>query len=95
MVQVNWTRLALDDLKGIYKYIARDSARYAKVQVIRLRNRVMILKRHPKAGKPVPEYEDTRFRELNEGSYRIIYKLVSDKQVDIITVYHAARDLKI
>jgi plasmid stabilization system protein ParE len=28
MVQVAWTRLALEDLKGIYDYISRDSVKF-------------------------------------------------------------------
>jgi hypothetical protein len=39
MVQVKWTKLAVEDLKGIYEYISRDSIKYAKIQVIRLKSR--------------------------------------------------------
>ena len=74
MVQIKWTRLAVDDLNGIYEYISRNSIRYAKIQVIRLRTRTNILKTFPLSGKLIAGYGDERFRELIEGNYRIIYK---------------------
>ena len=44
MVRINWTYQAKDDLKSIAEYISRDSKQYAKLQVIRLKNRTKILK---------------------------------------------------
>lgn len=93
MVQIKWTRLAVDDLKNIFDYISKDSIKYAKIQVIRIKTRTKILKTLPFSGKMVPEYNDERFRELIEGNYRIIYKIVDDSIVDILTVHHSARDL--
>lgn len=95
MVQIRWTSLAVDDLKGIYEYISKDSSRYAKIQVIRLRARTKILINHPMSGKLVPEHDDSNFRELIEGNFRIIYKIVSNHQIDILTIHHSSRDLKI
>ncbi len=94
MVQINWTNLAVEDLKGIHDYISRDSKKYAKIQVLRLRTRTNILKKHPLSGKQVPEYNDDNFRELIEGNYRIIYKLVSVERIDILTIHHSSRDLE-
>ncbi len=94
MVQVNWTFQAKDDLKSITDYISRDSKLYAKLQVVRIRNRTHILKSRIRVGKIVPEIDQNNIRELIEGRYRIIYKIVSKNQVDILTVHHSARDLK-
>ena len=44
MVRVNWTFQAKDDLKAIAEYISKDSKHYAKLQVIRLKNRTRVLK---------------------------------------------------
>jgi len=93
MVQIKWTKLAVEDLKSISDYISRDSVRYAKIQVLRLNARTKILKTNPLSGKPVPEYENRRFRELIEGNYRIIYKVIDKSRVDILTIHHSARDL--
>ena len=93
MVRINWTFQANDDLKAIAKYISKDSKRYAKFQVIRLKNRTRVLKIQIRLGKIVPEISKENIRELIEGSYRIIYKIVEDNQIDILTIHHSARDL--
>jgi len=94
MVRINWTFQAKDDLKAIAEYISKDSKRYAKLQVIRLKNRTKILRTQIRSGKIVPEINKENIRELIEGNYRIIYKLVKDNQIDILTIHHSARDLK-
>ena len=93
MVRINWTIQAKDDLKSIAEYISRDSVRYAKLQVIKIRTKTKILKSHNKIGKMVSEIGDQNIRELIQGNYRIIYKIVSKDQVDILTVHHTSRDL--
>jgi len=93
MVQISWTFQAKDDLKTIAEYIKLDSIRYAKLQVIKIKTRTHILKSHPQAGRVVPEIESEEIRELIEGNYRIIYKVVSNNNVDILTIHHSARDL--
>lgn len=93
MVQINWTRLATEDLKSIFDYIGRDSKRYAKIQLIKIKSRTQILKSNPQSGKLVPEIDDPNIRELIEGNYRIIYKVLNDARIDVLTVHHTARDL--
>jgi len=93
MVRLNWTFQAKDDLKAIADYISRDSKRYAKLQVIRLINRTRILKTQVRSGKIVPEINNGNIRELIEGNYRIIYKIVKDNRIDILAIHHSARDL--
>ena len=83
MVQINWTYQAKDDLKAIAEYISKDSKRYAKFQVIRLKNRTKILKTKIRLGKIVPEISKENIRELIEGNYRIIYKIIEDNQNDL------------
>ena len=94
MVQINWTFQSKDDLKSIADYISRDSKLYAKLQVVRIRNRTRILKSQIRLGKIVPEIDNKNIRELIEGRYRIIYKIVSKNRIDILTVHHSSRDLK-
>lgn len=40
----------------------------------------------------MPEYEDENVREVIEGRYRIIYRILSDR-VDVVAVIHGAREL--
>lgn len=93
MVQIKWTHQALSDLNSIYEYIANDSRKYAKIQVIKLRSRTHILKSNPYVGKLVPELRRENLRELIEGNYRIIYKLIDTNKIDIITIHHTSREL--
>lgn len=93
MVQINWTLQAKDDLKAIAEFISKDSQQYAKRQVIQLKNRTRILTTQIRSGKIVNEIGRENIRELIEGSYRIIYKIVDDNQIDILTIHHSSRDL--
>ncbi|MFM9945529.1 MAG: type II toxin-antitoxin system RelE/ParE family toxin [Bacteroidia bacterium] len=62
MVQIKWTLLATDDLKSIYEYIARDSKKFAKIEVIKIKLRTKILKNKPFLGKQVRERNDSNKR---------------------------------
>ena len=83
---------AKDDLESIARFISKDSEKYARLQIFRLRQRTKILNSQIYSGKIVPEMEKENIRELIEGSYRIIYKIVNDQRVDILTVHHTSRD---
>ncbi|MEM8507636.1 MAG: type II toxin-antitoxin system RelE/ParE family toxin [Bacteroidota bacterium] len=93
MVQINWTSQAISDLKDIADYISKDSKYYAKLQIIRLKSRTEILKKQMYIGTVVPEFDRNDLRQLVQGNYRIIYKVVDEKRVDILTVHHSTRDL--
>ena len=93
MVKINWTQLALSDLKGVHEYIADDSIRYAQITVNKIYNRVESLKKQPYSGRIVPEFEDSSIKELIEGNYQIVHYLVSEERIDILRIYHSARKL--
>ncbi len=93
MVQINWTIQAKSDLKSIADFIAKDSNQYAKLHVMKIRNGTTMLKSHIRIGKVVPEIGEENIRELVLGNYRIIYEIVSENQIDILTIHHSARDL--
>jgi toxin ParE1/3/4 len=95
MVKIVWTDQALQDLNDIGEYIANDSERYAREVVQTLYESVHLLESHPKAGIIVPEYGLTHLRELIRGSYRVVYRIVDKDRIDIITVHHSAKLLKI
>lgn len=93
MVQINWTFQARNDLKNIANYISKDSVQYARLQISRIRQRTKILTLQPLSGRMVPEKENQSIRELIEGNYRIIYRIVDEQKIDILTVHHTSRDL--
>lgn len=93
MVRINWTFQAKSDLKDIAEYISKDSKLYAKRQVFKIRNCTEILRFHNYSGRNVPEIQDENIREILEGNYRIIYRVVTKNRIDILTIHHSARDL--
>ena len=94
MAKVKWTNVALDDLRAIYDYVAQDSPKYADRLMDKIIERVDVLEQHPRIGKKVPEFGNDLIRELIEGSYRIIYRIESEKNIGIARVHHAARLLR-
>ena len=91
MVKVIWTDNAIQDLNDIGDYITKDSERYAQITVQRLFESVYILENFPKTGKMVPELEDDSIRELIRGSFRIVYQIIDNLHIDILTVHNCAR----
>ena len=94
MVKVRWLNSARDDLKQIHDFISYDSKRYASHQIQLIRKRTKLLKTHPQIGKIVYEINNPNIRELVEGNYRIIYRIVSESRIDVLMIHHGARDLK-
>lgn len=91
MVEVRWTPQAIEDINSIAEYIAKDSLRYAKIQTERFFDTTEILLTKPSIGRIVPEIKKANIRELILGNYRIIYKIISTKRIDILTIHHSAR----
>jgi toxin ParE1/3/4 len=90
-MMVFWTDTAQEHLDEIYRYIARDSAFYAKRMIDRLTRRSTQIAHFPFSGIEVPEYSLKQIRQIIEGSYRIIYYIKSDG-IDVLAVLHCAQD---
>jgi addiction module RelE/StbE family toxin len=93
MVKLIWTDLAIDDLKSIHDYISLDSRVYARRQVSKIIKRVEQLQLQPQSGRIVPEFSNENIRELIEGNYRLVYKIIEDK-IFIVRIHHSSRILK-
>ena len=91
MVEIKWTDFAIENLNDIGDYIEKDSFRYAEIVVNSLFDSAKILECHPLAGRVVPEFEDKNIRELIKGSYRIVYQVLNENRIDVLTVHHSAR----
>jgi plasmid stabilization system protein ParE len=94
MVKIVWTEISILDLKEIFDFIAEDSVRYATITTNKIYQSVQMITGNPYLGRIVPEFNEKLIRELIEGNYRIIYRIKSEFQVDILRVYHSARLLK-
>jgi toxin ParE1/3/4 len=87
-----WTEPAIEDLRNLHGYIARDSEVYANSFVQRIILAVDKLPDFPRLGRMVPEADQEMIRELLYQNYRIIYRIKSDL-IEILTVIHGRRDL--
>lgn len=91
-MKVEWTEPAVSDLKGIRDFIARDSEYYATRFVEKIIEAVEKLKEFPRMGRSVPEAEHENIRELLLHTYRIIYRVETDR-ILVLTIIHGSRDL--
>ena len=91
MVEIRWTDFAIENLIHIGDYIEQDSVKYAEIVVNKIFDTTEILEQYPFAGRMVPEFSKKHIRELICGNYRIIYAIVSEDAVDILTIHHSAR----
>ncbi len=94
MVQrVIWTRKALADLREIHDYIAKDSPRYAQIQVERIQTAALKIGRFPQIGRIPPEFPDGPWREVLTGNYRVIYRWDSESGRGLILAVVHGRQL--
>lgn len=91
MAEVKFTVQSINDLNEIAAYISNDSPFYAALFIEKLIARTDILVNFPKTGRIVPELNIKSIRELIEGNYRIIYRIVDKNLIHILTFYHSRR----
>ena len=72
-------------MEEISDYIAYGSPEAANEWIDTILDKVDLLKTSPEIGRIVPELEDSDFRELILGNYRIIYRMLNGA-VRVLTV---------
>ena len=90
--KLSWNNDAKNDLMQIYNYINENSNYYSLKTINNILNLIDSLKYSPYMGRKVPEYNENDKRELIYKSYRIIYKIESNKIV-IHRIWHCSRQL--
>ncbi len=95
MARLNWTDQSIADLISISDFISKDSIKYAKITINRIRKAARKVRDYPMIGRIVPEINLTEIREMIIGNYRLIYFIVDNEQIDILSVYHSSRGLNI
>ena len=93
MVSVNWTLKAQTALDNIYNYIHQEAPYHAERVVQQIIESADRLDTFPLSGRVVPEAEREDIREVIFQSYRIIYWVMNEQRIDILTVLHGSRDL--
>ncbi len=90
--KIIWSEQARDDLQSIVLFIAQDNPPVAESFGCMLMSKLDVLAQFPQLGRVVPEENDETIREIVFRPYRIIYKVLAEKQiVAIARVWHGAR----
>ena len=90
--QIIWSEQARDDLQSIVLFIAQDNPTVAESFGYQLMSKVDVLAQFPQLGRVVPEENDEMVREIILRPYRIIYKVLAEKQIIAIArIWHGAR----
>ncbi|AUD04721.1 type II toxin-antitoxin system RelE/ParE family toxin [Spirosoma pollinicola] len=93
MIQITFTNRAVEDLDAINDYRSTYSPAYADHLIDTLIAKIEQLKSFPEMGRKVPEFSLAYLRELVHNDYRIVYKIVSNEQIDVITIQHSSRNM--
>ncbi len=89
-MNILWTKHATNCLVEIEDYIALGDPVAALQWTEQLIQRTEILTEHPRAGRKLPEMPHSKLRELIEGNYRIVYRVLGET-VEILTVFERHR----
>ena len=93
MVKVNWTPQSIEDIHNIREYYQDKSEKYSEQLTDKFFEKAELLEQHPLIGRIVPELGNTNLREMIFKNYRIIYHVVSEERVDILTIHNSFRPL--
>ena len=93
-MRIIWSPLAVDRASEIADYIAQDKPSATEKWIDTVFSKVEQLKSSPEIGRILPEINDSQFRELIYGNYRIIYRIEA-KQISILTIRHGRQILPI
>lgn len=91
MARVIWSKIAKDDLKQIYKYISQDSKYYANQVVEKIIGKTEHLENYPHMGRVVPEINNNSIRELLVYSYRLVYQISQDDEIQVLALIHSKK----
>ncbi len=93
-MKIIWSPLSVDRASEIANYIAIDKRSAAEKWINTVFSKVEQLESSPEIDRIVPEINNTQFREIIYGNYRIIYH-IEKKQISILTIRHGKQILPI
>jgi toxin ParE1/3/4 len=94
MVTIEFTPKAIEDIENLAEYIAIQSPHFAQKLVKSIFKEVAILKTFPFIGRIVPEIDENEVREIFYQKYRIVYHVIDQSTIHIVTIQHGSRDVK-
>ncbi len=92
MIRIRFTETSKTDLGEIYRYIAQDNIDAADKHRQRLEKRWLALIEQPRMGRKRDAIRPG-YRSITEGDYIILYRLLSESELEIVRVVHGKRDL--
>lgn len=91
MPQIIWSRGSLADLRRLRLFLVSKDKQAAERAIVRIRQGVQFLRRHPQAGRPVldapGELREWPMR-FGSGGYIALYRLHGD-EVTILALRHS------
>lgn len=89
MNELFWTRLALNDVERIFRYIARDNLEASKKTIFKIEKSTESLAFHPFVGREGRK-KGTRELVIVKKPYIVVYRL-RENRVEILRVLHGAQ----
>ncbi|MDQ0465877.1 toxin ParE1/3/4 [Caulobacter ginsengisoli] len=86
-MSIRFTPEAASDLRAIHTYIAKHNDRAADRVIARIRQSIMIFERFPMLGRE-GRVAGTREFAIPGLPYTVVYRIVSDTDLDILTILH-------
>lgn len=87
-MRIVWSDLSIERVAAIGQHIAMDNPEAARQWVEDIFDSVMRIEAFPESGRIVPEFKTAELREIFFRGYRIIYKIVEQQRIEILTVRH-------
>jgi len=92
MAEITWTEESLRWLEDIFEYVAADNPTAAGRTVQGIYERVQDLASFPEIGYRYPA-SSRHVRILLYGHYRIAYLVKTNRDIDILGVFHGSLDI--
>lgn len=88
-MKIVWTEPARQDLRDIFLYIAEENPNTARVLLSEIKKRAILLQDNPFIGR-IGRIAETRELVITGSQYILPYR-VRENQIQILAVFHAAR----
>lgn len=88
-MKILWTEPARQDLREIFTYVSEENPQAARVLLTEIKERVGVLANNPQIGR-IGRVEGTRELVLAGTHYILPYR-VKEQQIQILAVFHGAR----
>ena len=93
MVQIRWSRRIIAEIHEAREYLHAFSTRSAERLTDTVFGKAALLESQPLLGRVVQETERPDVRELFYQKYRLIYRVVSETEILLLTLHPALQPL--